>query len=253
MTAEPPRQPKKTAVPFNRAAENFVKSPDDVARAIAALRARKPGHKTAAEKAQAEKETHFQTYTRVMAPFIEILRDLPAKDGLEFFSRADMDTQRNTLRLWLFYARPGRNPFMNGGVPDTHGVSVLTKKNDLKNATTSLALGTRPVLEITAAPDSGGGQRIESHIYCERYARHNGTVPAGVLPRGDFIEQSETLSRQTHASLAQSLRALNDWLARAVPERAAEIQAALRALDTPEINDDVAILRPAEIRRRPKP
>jgi hypothetical protein len=254
MTAQPPHGHRKPAAPFNRAAENFVKSPEDVARAIAALRARKPDHKTAAEKAQAEKETHFQAYSRVIVPFVDILRALPPKDGLEFFSRTDMDTRKNTLHLWLFYARPGRNPFMNGSVPDTHGVSVPAKgPSGPQSAATPLALGARAVLEITLAPGGSAGQRIESHIYCERYVRHNGAVPAGVLPRGDFIEQSETLSRQSHASLAQSLRALNDWLARAVPERAAEIQAALRALDTPELKDDVAVLRPAVIRRRQKP
>ncbi|MFN7113901.1 MAG: hypothetical protein ACK4PK_06025 [Alphaproteobacteria bacterium] len=206
MTAEPPREDKKPAAPFNRAADNFIKGPEDVARAIAALRARNPAHKTAAEKTQDEKETHFQTYSRVLAPFVDILRALPSKDGLEFFSRTDMDTRENTLRLWLFYARPGRNPFMNGGVPDTHGVSVPTKDPQRKQALTALALGARPVFEITVTPQPDGTSRIETHIYSERYARHNGTIPQGVLPRGEFIEQSETLSRQTHAALKKHHR-----------------------------------------------
>ena len=254
MTTDPQRDNKKPAVPFNRAADNFIKGPDDVARAIAALRARQPGHKTAAEKLQAEKETHFQTYSRLIAPFVEILRGLPAKDGLEFFSRADMDAQKNTLRLWLFYARPSQSRFLDSGVPDTHGVAVLTKKSDTKHAATHLALGTRPVLEITAAPDGTGGERIESHIYSERYVRHNNDIPAGVLPRGAFIEQSETLARQQHAALKQTIGAINDWLARAVPERAAEIRQALGVLDTPELKDDVTLLRPATIRGlSPKP
>lgn len=253
MTAEPPRGNKKPAAPFNRAADNFVKGPEDVARAIAALRARNPAHKTAAEKTQIEKETHFQTYSRVIAPFVDILRALPPKDGLEFFSRTDMDTQKNTLRVWLFYARPAGGGFMNGGVPDTHGVSVPTKDPQRKQALTALALGTRPVFEITVTPQPDGASRIETHIYSERYARHNGAVPQGVLPRGEFIEQSDTLSRQNHAALKNTLTPLHDWLARTVPERAAEIKTALRVLDTPELRDDVAILRPVTIHRRPKP
>jgi hypothetical protein len=250
MTAEPPRGNKKPAVPFNRAADNFVKGPEDVARAIAALRARNPAHKTAAEKTQTEKETHFQTYSRVIAPYIDILRRLPPQDGLEFFSRADMDTQKNTLRLWLFYARPGRGPFMNGGVPDTHNVAVPSKDPQRKQALTSLALGTRPVFEITVTPQADGTDHIESHIYSERYVRHNGSVPEGVLPRGDFIEQNETISRQMHTALKHTLAPLHDWLTRAVPERTAEIKAAFSALETPALRDDVTILRPATIQRR---
>lgn len=250
MTAEPPRENKKAAAPFNRAADNFIKGPEDVARAIAALRTRNPAHKTAAEKTRAEKETHFQTYSRVVAPFVDILHGLPPQDGLEFFSRADMDTQKNTLKLWLFYARPGRNPFMNGGVPDTHGVAVPTKDPQRKQATTHLALGTRPVFEISVTPQPDGTDRIESHIYSERYLRHNGTVPEGVLPRGEFIEQSETMSRMTHAALKSTLAPLHDWLARAVPERTAEIKAAFSVLETPALRDDVAILRPPTIHRR---
>jgi hypothetical protein len=251
MTAEPPRENKKTTAPFNRAAENFIKSPDDVARAIAALRARKPEHKTAAEKAQAEKETHFQTYSRVIAPFVDILRSLPPKDGLEFFSRADMDTKENTLRVWLFYARPASGGFMNAGVPDTHGVAVPAKDPQRKQALAHLALGTRPVFELAVTPQPDGTGRIESHIYSERYVRHNGAAPAGAAARGDFTEQSETLSRQTHAALKNTIGALHDWLSRTVPERAAEIKAALGVLDTPELRDDVILLRPATIRRRP--
>lgn len=250
MTAEPPRENKKPAVPFNRAAENFIKGPDDVARAIAALRARKPEHKTAAEKARAEKESHFQTYSRVIAPFIDILRSLPPKDGLAFFSRADMDTQKNTLRVWLFYARPASGGFMNAGVPDTHGVAVPAKDPQSKQTMTQLALGTRPVFELAVAPLPDGTNRIESHIYSERYVRHNGTVPAGAAVRGDFIEQSETQSRRTYAAVKQTIDAINDWLSRAVPERAAEIKQALAVLDTPELKDDVVLLRPVTIRRR---
>lgn len=248
---------KKPAVPFNRAAENFIKDPSDVARAIAAVRARKPEHLSAREKARAEVEAHFTTYHNVIAPFLDILNKMPSAGGLEFFTRADLyqsaKSQQDSIRLWLLYGREASSGFMTAGVPSTHDVGVGNKNPASKQSVTHVALASRPVLFIEMKPAKDGGYTIESSIYKERYVRRGAETPAAGNLRGEFVSDNEIIEKRSHAALKDTLSALNRWLGLAVPERKGEIRTALGILDTPELKDDVTTLHMPAIRRRPKP
>lgn len=247
---------KKPAVPFNKAAENYIKDPGDVARAIAAIRARKPDHLTEREKKRAEVEAHFDSYHSVIAPFIDTLQKLPAQNGMEFFARADLyqsaKSQQDHIRVWLYYGRPSSAGMM-AGVPSTHGVAVSAKDPASKVQTTHVALSTRPVLEIEMKRESDAGYSIESRIYTERYVRKQDGIPAGVIVRGEFVSENDMIEQKRHATLTGTLKAIDSWLQKAVPERLPEIREALGIHDTPELKDDVSIMRPATIRKRPKP
>lgn len=248
---------KKAAIPFNRAADNFINGPEDVARAIAAVRARKPEHMTAREKRRAEVEAHFTTYHNVIAPFLDILQKMPPQNGLEFFVRADLyqsaRSQQDSIRLWVLYGRESSGSFMTAGVPSTHDVGVANKNPASKQMTTHVALSARPVLFIEMKPAKDGGYSIESSIYQERYVRRGNDTPPEATLRGDFISNNDIIARRSHATLKDTLGALNDWLGKAVPERKDDIRAALGILDTPELKDDVTALRLPAIRKRPKP
>lgn len=257
MTPDSGQPRKKAAIPFNRAAENYIKDPQDVARAIAAIRARHPDHLSAQEKARAEVEAHFTTYQNVIAPFIDILQKLPQKNGFEFFARADLyqsaKSQQDHIRLWLFYGRASDQSPMSGGTPSVHAVAVAPKTNDPKRRFTHVALSTRPVIEVEMKTEKDGSKSIESRIYTERYVRDNGQAPAGTPSRGGFVGDNQMIEQKQHAALKNILPAIDSWLQKAAPERLAEIRGALGILETPELKDDVSILKPATIRKRPKP
>lgn len=245
---------KKPAVPFNKAAENYIKDPSDVTRAIAALRARKPDHRTAREKARAEVEAHFTSYHNVLAPFIDALQKLPAKNGLEFFARADLyqsaKSRQDSIHIWLLYGRAAEDS--GAGTPSTHDVAVSPKAEDTKRRYTHVALSTRPVLEIEMRPAKGEteGYTIQSRIYTERYMRQPDGMPPSTPTRGGFVSNNEIIEERSHTALKNTLQAMDSWLQRAAPERRDEIRAALGILDTPELKDDVSVLRPATLRRR---
>lgn len=248
---------KKAAAPFNKAAENYIKDPADVARAIAAIKARKPGHLSAREKKRAEVEAHFDSYHSVIAPFIDTLQKMPAQNGMEFFARADLyqsaKSQQDHIHVWLFYGRPS-DAGMMAGVPSTHGVAVSAKDETRKVQTTHVALSTRPVLEIEMKPEKDSGTHgIESRIYTERYVRKKDGIPAGVIVRGEFVSDNVMIEQARHATLTGALKAIDSWLQKAVPERLPEIRDALGIHDTPALKDDVSVMRPATIRKRPQP
>lgn len=244
---------KKPAVPFNKAADNYIKDASDVQRALAALRARKPQHLTAQEKKKAELAEHFDAYHSVVAPFIDTLCQLPAKDGMSFHARCDLyqssRSQQDQIHVWLLYGR-ATDSAMLAGIPTTHDVAVPVKDNSSKQRMTHVALSSRPVLEIEMKPQNDGSHVIESRIYIERYRRKNGSDPASLPGRGDFLADNEILEQKQHPRLSGTLQALDSWLQKTVPERMAEIRAALGIHDTPVLKDDVPVMKPPTIHRR---
>jgi hypothetical protein len=101
-----------------------------------------------------------------------------------------------------------------------------------------------PVLYIAQdAPD-----RVESTLYKERYVRDHSGEP---LPgrRGDFIEKSEIISRQTHKEIKTTLDVIHDWIKTAAPERVVEIRKALSVLEQAELRDDLQIKHPLTLKK----
>lgn len=258
----PDKKPKPKTV-FNRNADNYVKDPADVARALAAVKARQKTRRD--EKAEAEaraQEKTFAGYVRNLAPVFDILENLPRdKNNMEFFIRRDLTpvqtrddgTAQARINIWLIYGRHRTAP-ASGNVPETHAVTFEIKPKDKKPdmaqkspARLRVALGTRPVLHIGVAPDANG-DNIESTVYQERYIRDNGAAcPAA--RHGDFIEKPDIKSHETHPSLRDTLRVVYDWIRDVAPERTAEIRAALSVLEKTELTDAVRVSRPLTLRK----
>lgn len=247
---------KKPAMPFNKSADNYVKDAADVQRALAALRARKPDLMTKQEKKKAELAAHFDSYHSALAPVIDTLCQLPAKDGQSFYARCDLyrsnRSQQDHIYVWLFYGRP-TDSAMLAGIPATHDVSVPVKSADSKQRMTHIALSARPVLAIDLKPEKDGSHTIDSCIYIERYRRKNDSDAPHMTGRGDFVADNQIIEQNRHTRLSGALSAIDSWLQKAVPERSADIRAALGVHNTPALKEDVPVMRPAVIRKRPKP
>lgn len=253
---------KKPKTVFNRQAENYVKGPADVARAIAAVKARQNTRRDKeADVAAEEQEKLFAGYLRNLEPLFQILENLPRdKNNMEFFIRRDLTPVKAAaggskgahINIWLIYGRHRTAP-LAGSVPETHAVTFEVKPKDKipdviekVPARLRVALGIKPVLHIGVTP-AKSAEKIESTVYQERYIRDN-TVAAAANRRGEFLEQPDIKSRETHPHLRDAVRVVYDWIKEVAPERTAEIRQALSALESPVLQDDVSVLRPLKLR-----
>jgi len=246
----PPDKKPKTA--FNQNAENYIRDPKDVARAIAAVKAR-AGSRRDDEKnrAEAEKQDAFKSYHRLLEPVFKILEELPRdKNNYAFFIRRDLNekatTAQKTLQIWMIYGRHRTAPM--SATPDTHSVTFASKNQtdaiEKSAPRIRVALGTAPVLHILQdAPN-----HIESTVYKERYVRdHSGEALPG--RRGDFIEKSDILSKQAHREIKETLEVIHGWIKTVAPERVVEIRKALSVLEQAELRDDIQIKRPLTLKK----
>jgi len=262
---EPRKKPKTV---FNKNAENYVKNPADVARAIAAVKARQNTRRDKEADATAkEQEKAFAGYLRNLEPIFEILENLPRdKNNMEFFIRRDLMPHKAAddgatgahINIWMIYGRHRTAP-AGGSLPETHAVTFEIKTKDKKpgaiekaSARLRIALGVKPVLHIGVAA-AQNAERIDSKVYQERYVRDNGAATPAAR-RGDFIEQPDIKSRETHPHLRDAVRVVYDWIKEVAPERTAEIRRALAVLEKAELTDDVKISRPLTLRKnKPTP
>ena len=246
----PPDKKPKTV--FNKNAENYIRDPKDVARAIAAVKARAGNRRDEAQqKAEAEKQDAFKSYHRLLEPVFKILEELPRdKNNHEFFIRRDLDetapAAKKTIKIWMIYGRHRTAPV--SATPDTHGVTFASKKKadaiEKSAPRMRVALGIAPVLHILQDAPS----HVESTLYKERYVRDHSGDP---LPgrRGDFIEKSEIISKQTHSEIKATLDVIHDWIKTVAPERVVEIRKALSVLEQAELRDDIQIKRPLTLKK----
>lgn len=255
---------KKNKTVFNSKAENYIRNPDDVARAIAAVKKRNAEKYTAAEQQKAaEQACVFAGYMRNLEPMFEILENLPRDtNNHEFFIRRDLSSDKkaddgsigNHINIWLIYSRQRTAPLTS--TPDTHAVTFAQKNKD-KNpgiigkaqSRIRVALSVKPVVHIQVVPTTAG-EVITSTVYRERYVRD---VKDMSQPgrRGDFVEVPDIQCQENHASLRDVTRVVYDWIKAVAPERTEEIRQALAVLETATLQDDVKVSRP--LRLRPKP
>lgn len=255
---------KKPKTVFNKNAENYVRDPADVARALAAVKARQNTQRNAKEAdAAKEQEKHFASYLRNLEPMFEILENLPRdKNNMEFFIRRDLTphkvsdngTRGAHINIWLIYGRHRTAPVSNS-VPETHAVTFDRKAKDKKPdeiekspCRLRIALGTKPVLHIQVAPGPDG-EKIDSTVYQERYTRDNGQATPQNR-RGDFVETPDVKAQETHPHLRDVTRVVYDWIKETVPERTAEIRQALAVLEKAELTDAVKVSRPLTLKKR---
>lgn len=255
---------KKPKIAFNKNAENFVKDPADVVRALAAVKARQNTQRDAksAEAAQGQ-EKNFAGYLRNLEPLFEILENLPRdKNNMEFFIRRDLTPQKVSgdgtkgahINIWLIYGRHRTAP-VSSSVPETHAVTFDRKAKDKKPDEIEkspqrlrLALGIKPVLHIQVTPTQNG-DKINSTVYQERYVRDSGQATTQTR-RGDFVETPDIKSQETHPHLRDAVRVVYDWIKQAAPERTAEIRQALAVLEKAELTDAVTVSRPLTLKKR---
>lgn len=256
---------KKPKTVFNKSADNYIKDPADVARALAAIKARQNTQRD--EKAAAaaqEQQKIFAGYLRNLEPMFGILENLPRdKNNMEFFIRRDLTPEKIAadgtkgahINIWLIYGRHRTAP-ATSAVPDTHAVTFEIKAKDKQAdviekspARLRIALGTKPVLHITVAPGKTGDV-IQSTVYQERYVRDKEQGTAANR-RGDFVEQPDIKAQEEHPHLRDTLRVVYDWVKEAVPERTEEIRKALAVLESATLQDDVKVSRPLKLRRPP--
>lgn len=256
---------KKPKTVFNKNAENYVKDPADVARALAAIKARQNAQRDAkAADAVQEQEKHFASYLRNLEPMFEILENLPRdKNNMEFFIRRDLTPQKLSddgtkgahINIWLIYGRHRTAPTA-GSVPETHAVTFARKAKDKKPdeiekspSRQRIALGIKPVLHIQVSPTQNG-EKVESTVYQERYVRDNGQATPQNR-RGDFVETPDIKAQEIHPHLRDVTRVVYDWIKQTVPERTEEIRAALAVLEKAELTDAVKVSRPLTLKKRP--
>jgi len=259
---------KKPKTVFNKNAKNYVKDPADVVRALAAVKARQNTRRDAESDAAArEQEKTFAGYLRNLEPMFTILENLPRdKNNMEFFIRRDLTPEKAAadgtkgahINIWLIYGRHRTAP-VSSAVPETHAVTFEIKAKDKKTgviektpARLRIALGTKPVLHVSVTP-SKTGDVIASTVYQERYIRDNGQATSANR-RGDFAEQPDIKSQETHPHLRDAVRVVYDWIKQVAPERTAEIRQALAVLEKTELTDDVKVSRPLTLKKiKPSP
>lgn len=255
---------KKAKTVFNRNAENYIRNPDDVARAIAAVKKRNAEKYAAAEQQKtAEQARVFAGYMRNLEPMFEILENLPRdKNNHEFFIRRDLSSDKkaddgsigNHINIWLIYGRQRTAPLT--ATPDTHAVTFAQKNKD-KNPDViektqnriRVALGVKPVVSIQAFPTTSGDV-ITSTVYKERYIRDTKDMSQAGR-RGDFVEAQDIQRKEVHTSLRDVPRIIHDWIKDVAPERTEEIRQALAVLETATLQDAIKISRPLTLKKHP--
>lgn len=256
---------KKPKAAFNKNADNYIRSPDDVARALAAVQKRRTSLHDQQKQKEADAQAQlFAQYTRNLQPMFAILENLPRdKNNMEFFIRRDLAPDKQAedgtkgahINIWLIYGRQRTAP-ASTSTPETHAVTFDRKDKDKipgeiekSPARMRVALGIKPVLHITVTPTKAG-DHIESTLYQERYVRDNGTARTAAH-RGDFIEQPDIRRQEKHPHLRDATRVIYDWIKETAPERTEEIRKALAVLESPVLQDDVKVSRPLTLKKHP--
>lgn len=180
----------------------------------------------------------FPSYYEDVAPLLEVLENLPQKNGEEFFIRADLSAGRKignltlpkSIDIWVLYTSD------TGGAPASQGISThslyMTKKGDksIQPETAHLALNGRPVLHLQLDAENGKIQ-ISSHFYQESYSYAPSSRRSGTY-RGDYRQNLDEYNHETHKSIRDFVRAIGAWVSEAAPERLDDIQRALTPVST---------------------
>lgn len=211
----------------------------------------------AAAQEHARLQKAFAEYYRDLAPLMDALQTLPAKDGKEFFVRTDMHVQSGnaakSLNIWIVYTQA----VPNGQSPapcDTHSLYMPRKNADADDAQ-DLYLSEHSMLRLSMTREDGK-TRIESHRAYEAYDYAPGGRGHG-LYRGDYRQVTGTSHEQPHKKLKDAVSAIGAWVNDCAPDRIPDIRAAMDARqstqEASQLAHSVSVMRPATVRKRIQP
>lgn len=224
----------------------------------------------------------FAGYKKDIAPLVEALRSLPPdKDGQEFFVRADTHIndrfsnrpETRLISLWLVYSQAAPDSMKISGC-ETHGLYMPKKPHMLtagqavqaawpyssirgeKEEQQNILISDRPILQINFTHTDGKEPEIKSCRYVEKYYRAYDLKKPGEY-RGSYASSRLESDRRTHKDIKEFVPLIAAWVADVAPERIQEVRSALEKQAAAEkasrLQDNVAVLRPPTVRRRPKP
>jgi hypothetical protein len=231
--------------------------------ALQAAAQKREAEEAAKERARLQKA--FAEYYRDVAPLIDTLEKLPAKNGKEFFVRADLRLMGDTVRspeksidLWLIYTKPVTEG-QKAAPCDTYSLYMPMKGSPVNDridaAAQDLYLSEHGALHLRMMREDGKTRIVTSRSY-EAYDYAPDNRGPG-LYRGDYRQMTGTSHEQQHPKLKDVIAAIGAWVNDAAPDRIPEIRAAMDAKQdaqaASQLTQSVSVMRPAAVRKRLHP
>lgn len=219
--------------------------------------ARQRAQETAARKARQEallkEKRHrraFSDYYRNVAPLLDVLSSLPAKDGKEFFvrtalsTRPDVEDKENTriINIWIVYSHI--SPQLSAqSIPQTHTLAMQAKNDPEKII--DLALQDTPYLQLKAH-QKGRAKEIKSAFIEESYTYAPQQRQRG-LYRGDYRVNQVESQQQAHKSLQDFVPVIGAWVQHVAPDRLPEI---VQGMARPQVSVEqkIAVKKPLTLK-----
>lgn len=205
----------------------------------------------------------FPEYYKAVEPLLKAMEALPAKDGDEFFVRADLSvgehyrTHVPTKRvdIWVLYTHEQTTPRNSDDRPNSHSLSIQRKgtpKDERDDV--DLALNGNKVLKLELDTDENGKVSIKSHTYEEYYEysyprRRPGSYSS--YSKGYYENRSVKTSSADHASIGGFAAALGAWVQDTAPARIPEIAATLGKSEAKIPTERMAVRKPLQLAPKP--